>query len=352
MQCYNPRLAFRTFDGTKIKFTRLSWSTYIIHPQNQKPKLKQQFNTLFTNLKNTDLTSPLKIPCSTCEACVLNRAGELARRAFDEFKSPAPEARRRGSPGRAITRSVSTPPEPYTGMFLTLTYDNNNVPSCGHFDERDIVLFVKRLRKICPPIRTLGVAEYGEKTGRAHFHLLIFGYEFPDKKLLRKTDSTHTGQSYDIFTSKTLTNLWNKGITEFGSVTEQSCSYVARYLFKKNKKESEGEPCEKCQNQKPKKSKIVCRSRRPGLGANFCDRFITRDRLHNRENEIRSGNTGESLPRYYLDRIRKTLTSDDCLLSPSQPDYTKDRTKETKERLNAQKIIDSQNLSKLYKNKI
>ena len=111
-------------------------------------------------------------------------------------------------------------------MFITLTYSDENIPPCGHFNERDIVLFVKRLRKISPKIRTLGVAEYGEKTKRPHFHLLVFGHIFKDRKLLRVTDSTHTGQNYDIYQSKTLQQLWNKGITEFGSVTEQSCSYV------------------------------------------------------------------------------------------------------------------------------
>jgi len=328
MQCYNPRLAFRTFDGTKIKFTRLSWSTYIIHPQNQKPKLKKQFNTLFNHHKNVDVTKPLKIPCSKCDACRLNRAGETARRTYDEYKT-----------------------QNFTGMFITLTYSPENLPSCGHYNERDIVLFVKKLRKISPKIRTLGVAEYGERTNRPHFHLLVLGYEFQDKKLLRKTDSTHTGQSYDIFTTKTLTKLWDKGISEFGSVTEQSCSYVARYLFKKNKKESEGLPCEKCQNQKPKKSKIVCRSRRPGLGAIFCDQYITLDRARAAIGlSFRSSN--ETLPRYYIDRVRRKLADDDKCLLTSAPDFTKNREKETKERLNAQKIIDSQNLTKLYKNKI
>lgn len=342
MQCYNPRLAFRTFDGTKIKFTGLAWSTYIIHPQNQKPQLKKQFNTLFTHLKNTDLTQPLKIPCSKCDPCRLNRARDTARRAYDEYRYPSPNAKR----GKG---DAQPSPQKQTGMFITLTYAPEKLPSCGHFSERDIVLFVKRLRKkIGVPIRTLGVAEYGERTGRAHFHLLVFGYEFHDKKLLRNTDSTHTGQSYDIFTSNMLTELWDKGISEFGSVTEQSCSYVARYLFKKNKKESEGTYCENCQNKKPRKSKIVCRSRNPGLGAAFCDRFITHDRLKS----VRAGNTQNSVPRYYSDRIRKTLTESDKLSLTPQPDFTKNREKETKERINAQKIIDSQKLEKLHKTKI
>lgn len=236
----------------------------------------------------------------------------------------------------------------HVGMFITLTYDDTHLPSCKHYNPKDIVDFVKRLRKISPKVRTLGVAEYGEKTGRAHFHLLVFGHEFKDKKLLRNTDSTHTGQSYDIFTSKTLTQLWDKGITEFGSVTEQSCSYVARYLFKKNKKETEGTYCEICQNEKPQKSKIVARSRRPGLGAYFCDAYYSFDRVN--PNVVR--NKSDMVPRYYRDRIRKSASESDRALLTSRPDYEKIRDNERKERIDAEKIINQQKLGKLYKTKI
>lgn len=324
MQCYNPRLAFRSLDNTRIKFTCKSWSTYIIQLDGTA-KLNPKFNNLFSIAKNIDLSSPLKIPCGKCEACVLNRAGDTARRAYHEFKS-----------------------HDSVGMFITLTYSDENKPSCGHFDERDIVLFVKRLRKISPKIRTLGVAEYGERTKRPHFHLLVFGHIFSDKKILRQEDSTHAGKKYDIFESKTLQQLWNKGRTEFGSVTEQSCSYVARYLYKKSKKESDGKPCDVCQNKKPKKSKIVCRSRRPGLGADFCDRYITVDRIK----AFTNSDHPEHLPRYYIDRACKMLTDADKRALKGGTAYEQNRDHERKERLDALKIINIEKLKKLFKHKI
>lgn len=324
MQCYNPRLAFRRFDNTRIKYTNKAWSSYIIQ-KDGSAQLKPQFNSLFSQSKNIDLSQPLKIPCGKCEACVLNRAGDTARRAYDEYRTSQ-----------------------YTGMFITLTYDDDHKPKCGHFNERDIVLFVKRLRKISPKIRTLGVAEYGEKTKRPHFHLLVFGYEFTDKKLLRKTDSTHSGQSYDIFTSKVLTSLWTLGITEFGSVTEQSCSYVARYLFKKVKKENEGSFCQTCENPKPQKSKIVCRSRRPGLGAFFCDRYLSVFRVN--PNVVRD--QCELVPRYYRDRVRQKSSESDRVLLETRPDFEKNRENERKERLDALKEINKTKLKTLFKTKI
>jgi len=324
VQCYNPRLAFRRFDNTKIQFTRLSWNTYIINPNSNKPQLKQQYNTLFSKHQNVDLTQPLKIPCSKCEACTLNRAGETAKRAYHEYKSQ---------------KSI--------GMFLTLTYTDNfgDMPICGHFFEKDVQDFIKRLRKISPYIRTLGVAEYGETKKRAHYHILILGYEFPDKKIERETDSTHTGNKYKIYSSKTLTKLWNKGITEFGTVTEQSCSYVARYLYKKNKKEYYGEPCSHCKNPKPLKSKIICRSRRPGLGATYCDKFITESRI--RASQI--NDCKESFPRYYINRVNNELKKNNKTPLTQEPDFTRIRENERKERLDAQKIIDKNKFKHLYR---
>lgn len=325
MQCYNPRLGFRRLDNTRIKYTNKAWSTYI-YQLNGEYKLKPKYNTLFSTAKNIDLTRPLKLPCSKCEVCVLNRAGDTARRAYDEYRT-----------------------NNYIGMFITLTYDDDHKPKCGHFDKNDIELFVKRLRKISPKIKTLGVAEYGEKTKRPHFHLLVFGHIFQDKTLLRITDSTHTGQSYDIFQSKTLQKLWDKGITEFGSVTEQSCSYVARYLFKKNKKEMHGEYCEICKNEKPLKSKIVCRSRRPGLGADFCDRYFSVDRIRA---SSASDTKHELTPRYYLERVRKSSSERDRLFLEAKPDYEKERSGEAKERLDALREINKTKFKNLLKTKI
>ena len=47
--------------------------------------------------------------------------------------------------------------------------------------------FMKRLRmKIGVPVRYLLCGEYGEKRGRPHFHILLFGYAFPDRRPWRR----------------------------------------------------------------------------------------------------------------------------------------------------------------------
>lgn len=70
-------------------------------------------------------------------------------------------------------------------------------------------------------------AEYGEQFSRPHFHYLIFGYDFPDKKLWR----THNGHNY--YTSDELEGIWNYGHSSIGHVTVESAGYCSGYVRKK-----------------------------------------------------------------------------------------------------------------------
>ena len=70
--------------------------------------------------------------------------------------------------------------------------------------------------------------EYGENRGRPHFHACLFNFDFPDKKVWRKTS-----QGHPVWRSPSLEALWPYGFSEIGSVTFQSAAYVARYIMKK-----------------------------------------------------------------------------------------------------------------------
>lgn len=127
--------------------------------------------------------------------------------------------------------------------FLTLTYDDANVPHGIDLDtgeigagellslnKRDIVLFLKRLRKrVGVKIRYLQCGEYGSRTNRPHHHVLLFGYDFPDKVFL--AHNKRVGVSY--YTSALLSDLWGHGHVVIGDVTFESAAYVARYCLKK-----------------------------------------------------------------------------------------------------------------------
>lgn len=112
--------------------------------------------------------------------------------------------------------------------FLTLTYSPSHLPSdfslhLDHFQD-----FMKRYRYYFGNgIRYYHSGEYGDKFGRPHYHALIFGHDFDDKKFFKMSGKNK------IFISPTLNDIWSFGHCYIGEVTFQSAAYVARYCMKK-----------------------------------------------------------------------------------------------------------------------
>lgn len=114
--------------------------------------------------------------------------------------------------------------------FLTLTYSPEHLPASGSLSLRDYQLFLKRLRRALGShrVRFFGCGEYGDSTWRPHYHLILFGWMFPDRRPWRK------GSNGDqLYVSEHLNELWGLGNAEIGSVTLASAGYVARYCVKK-----------------------------------------------------------------------------------------------------------------------
>lgn len=152
--------------------------------------------------------SAIKLPCGQCQGCRSDRAHEWAVRCGHEAKFH--------------DRSC----------FLTLTYDDQSVPDDFSVKKEHLQAFIKRLRKRAgrldgSRIRYFACGEYGDSTARPHYHLLAYGFDFPDKK------HWSTREGYRTFKSEMLSELWPQGSHEIGSVTHQSAGYVARYVHKK-----------------------------------------------------------------------------------------------------------------------
>lgn len=131
-------------------------------------------------------------------------------------------------------------------MFLTLTYDNENIPTTGSLVHQDFRDFMKRYRRNLEyrgydhKIKYVMCGEYGQETdiygnptgglGRPHYHACILGHSYlhtPELELVK------CNQGNPLYTHPEMENLWGKGHISIGTLTFESAAYVARYIMKK-----------------------------------------------------------------------------------------------------------------------
>lgn len=177
------------------------------------------------------LDMPVKIPCGQCVGCRLERSRQWAIRCVHE---------------------ASLWPH---NCFVTLTYNNDNLPAGGTLVKRDVQLFLKRLRKhFCyQKIRYYMCGEYGDQLQRPHYHLILFNLDFSDKKLFK------VNHGYPLYTSETLSRLWPFGYHTIGDVTFETCAYTARYILKKVNGDMASE------HYQGRLAEYTCMSRKPGV---------------------------------------------------------------------------------------
>ncbi|UDN67637.1 replication initiator protein [robinz microvirus RP_78] len=214
---------------------------------------------------------PIKVPCGRCSGCRLEHSRQWALRCMHEK--------------RMHTNSA----------FLTLTYSDANLPSGNTLVKRDLQLFMKRLRKIYPvvldnegnnlnAVRFFACGEYGEKTNRPHYHVLLLNQDFNDRKLIK------SGSEYNLYASATLSQLWTAGYHAIGDVNFHSAAYVARYCMKKQTGPKAKE------HYNGRETEFIVMSRRPGIGTSYVSKYA--GELYTHDNCIVNG-FPSSLPRFY-----------------------------------------------------
>lgn len=204
------------------------------------------------------------VPCGKCEICQKNRASEWATRLQHES---------------------------YYWMhkqFVTLTYqtmkldlkDGEYELNHKHFQD-----FMKRLRKETKlKLRYFMCGEYGKKTLRPHFHIILFGYRtsFED---MEPFDGTYR----DLFLEK----IWKKGTVVVGQVTTETIYYTAGYMVKQI-----GSDTDELKGLK----KPYCHASQ-GLGEQYAYDNMLKIRNLQLTNEGRS----TPVPRYYLKKLQEKL---------------------------------------------
>lgn len=203
---------------------------------------------------------PIRLPCGVCIGCRLEHSRQWAVRCLHEKR----------------LHDVS--------LFLTLTYRNECLPPGGTLVLRDLQLFFKRLRKLRGPFRYYACGEYGELNRRPHYHVILFGLDFPDKL---RVASNARGDSY--YESSQLSEVWKLGNTMIGDVTFDSAAYVARYCVSKILGTSEeAQVLAKAKYEVmdsdgviyERKREFTVMSRNPGIAAGYYDKFGQEVRDH------------------------------------------------------------------------
>lgn len=112
-----------------------------------------------------------------------------------------------------------------TGVFVTLTYAPEHLPESQHFsggslEKTDLQKFLKRLRFNYQKkygetkIRHFAVGEYGDKSQRAHYHLLLFNIDPQRAELM-------------------INKSWTLGLSQTDELNENRIKYTVGYTIKK-----------------------------------------------------------------------------------------------------------------------
>lgn len=145
----------------------------------------------------------MHVPCGKCRACRISYAREWSVRLLHESDYWEHSS------------------------FVTLTYNEETYPADGELSKRDLQLFIKRLRRRLGSCKYYACGEYGDQSGRAHYHAILFGVDsLRDADVVREAWIPARADQARLL-SGTL------GFVYLGSVSYDSCRYVADYVQKK-----------------------------------------------------------------------------------------------------------------------
>lgn len=229
---------------------------------------------------------PIQVPCGNCLACKASRAKQWTNRLLHEYQYHE------------------------KAVFVTLTYDNENLPEDLSLDKRHFQLFMKLLRKnyydkTKKRLKYFACGEYGDKYDRPHYHAIIFDLGIEDESFIHQS--------------------WRRGMIKIGSVTEASCRYVSNYVQKK----LYGDLKEVYYGGRQEPFQLQSR----GLGLQFV--LDNAERLQNDLTYTYHGKT-QPLPRYY----RKKLGLDRFAYESIIIEKQKAELKYAQEKLGCENLVD------------
>lgn len=234
------------------------------------------------HVKQDDVS--IAVPCGKCEPCTKRRVSGWSFRLMQEDR-------------------VSE-----TSFFLTLTYNTDHVPITknGFMDlqKRDLQLFFKRLRISqdrnsrgrSATIKYYACGEYGGKTYRPHYHVILFNAQL--EYLIGKVEADMFYRKSLILDGKVSYECpsWPKGHVTVGLVSEASVGYTCKYIHKASRI-----PMHR-NDDRQKEFSLMSK----GLGKSYISKKSVswhHDDVLNRMYLTVSDGKKIAMPRYYKDKI-------------------------------------------------
>jgi len=236
-----------------------------------------------------------RVPCGKCLPCQKKRRSEWSLRLEHEYLFSD------------------------SAFFITLTYNDYHIPRTKEgyqtLHKKHLQNYIKRLRNDhvkyvskhfkctkkevkfrAKPLRYYAVGEYGSKTRRPHYHLILF--------------------NMDIANLAPLTNQWKAGFADVGTVTSASINYVTKYMFKQfNRKTDKRTP------------PFSLMSKKPIIGQAYLENYGVHH-IQSESLEVRDQNGHvRRLPKAYL---RRLFTNKEDRLELSRKSYEKHINKKMK----------------------
>lgn len=214
--------------------------------------------------------------------------------------------------------------------FVTLTYNDQNLPESFENKKTGQVYapcsvnpdhhkeFMYRLRtlyrrKTGKNIRFFAVGEYGEQTGRPHYHYALFNFPISSGRGYGNERFNNNRCFIHDLVQKAWSDPKTKepyGNVHIGTLTHDSAQYIAGYVTKKMTSDNTDLQQEYLQGRHPE---FTRQSRRPGIGADYANLISKRLTRHEHNeyslvpNHIKHGSKKRPLGRYMMDKIYEDL---------------------------------------------
>lgn len=195
------------------------------YTNDDKPKLLFIGHHQYNKMLEVQSLPFIQVPCGKCLECRIQHARSWADRCVLEAKK---------SPDR--------------NYFITLTYDDDHLPERNSLDPDDMTKFIKRLRKHFKDVKIkyFYCGEYGDKSFRPHYHILLFNCPLND---LSYNFQVYDGERYinhlrpenkgDLLFSRLIYDLWQNpkkghlGMISVARFNYDTAAYVSQYVTKK-----------------------------------------------------------------------------------------------------------------------